>query len=115
MCFERVSIKESDFGMNQVELSSQKILAFIPGFNISIIFFWLYHVIFSDFENKYIVRTVLLLITVTLAAALLSTLRGSLFPEHSAAADVLLCIYWYVYFIVVGFILIRMQKKMGVK
>lgn len=101
--------------MKQIELPAQKIIVFIPGFNCLIFFIWLYHVIFADFINKRIIRTVIAVLVITAAAALLSGYRSSLFPKNSIAADVLLLVYWYVYSVVVGLVLIRAQREMGVK
>lgn len=101
--------------MKQIELSAQKSIVFIPGFNCFIFFIWLYHLISANSENKRTIRTVIALLVITFIAVILSGFRSSLFPKNSIAADVLLLIYWYVYSIVIGLVLIRAQRIMGIK
>lgn len=102
--------------MKQIELSAQRIIAFIPGFNCLIVFIWLYHLIFTDIKGKKrIVGTVFWLSAITLVAVLLSGLRETKFPETSLGADMLLIFFWYVYFIAIGLVLVRVQRKIGIK
>ena len=94
-----------------VSLRTQQVIMFIPFVNCFLLFVWLYNYSRTSKELEVLLKSILAMCAISIPFVILSILLSKIFPLSVIAHIIESFVMLYIVPFVVGFILIKYQKK----